>query len=190
QITTSLPLGNINRWSNKKGKCPFDCLSDVLGVYSNWPNKAIIMKRTLHLNSLRWCMGSNQNWSDADCMAGIVKIFQIKGIVPDLVKGSTGKIFFTDFELKHKEYMPNQQDNIDSSTKTRNGVFKIDLGDALDIRRKIKVSKNFDLLLPGIVLIQLNASTCMPSQFAEDLFWAHGSEMIERVPIEPAAQDR
>src|SRR3990167_8458922 len=99
-------------------------------------------------------------------------------------------MFFTHFEFKHKEHMLNKKDNVRSSPQTRDSVFKIDLGDALDVGRKINFFKNFDLLLPGIVLIQLDTSTRMLGQFAENLFWAGGSEPIQRIRIEPAAKNR
>lgn len=110
-------------------------------------------------------------------MRRFVKVLEINRIVNDLINRAGGKFLLTDFELNHKDYVINQQDDIDPSSETRNGVLKVNFS-SRDIGWE-NGSQYAYLFNPSIPLRVFNRKLGMPRDCAENLFGASAKKLFD-----------
>lgn len=83
-------------------------------------------------------------------MAGLMKILQIKGIVPNLIDGFPVKSVFPNLELQDKDTSTGKNNDIDATANSRNIKFQTDT--------TVDAAKNFlkkiDLKVPRSLLIR------------------------------------
>jgi len=68
--------------------------------------------------------GGDEDGYDRGCVTGLVKVFQIERVIPNLVERGAVKRFFADLELNHKDDPANQQHGIDSTAHAGDVEFK------------------------------------------------------------------
>ena len=81
-------------------------------------------------------------------MCCFMEVFEVKGIIPNLVHPVSSEFLFTNFEFKNKNCWANQQQDVNASPHARDRVFEINLP---FITAK-NWSQQIDLVLPCLLL--------------------------------------
>src|SRR5579884_311707 len=103
--------------------CPFQNLpngiAEQVHIGLDWKEEVRVFWGGSDAQGGSFCFGRNQNWGYKTVVTWLVEVLQVQGVIPDLINGVRRKFFFTDFKLEHKDSRPNQQDNIDALTQSR-----------------------------------------------------------------------
>src|SRR5699024_9983876 len=89
-----------------------------------WNREMIVVHRLLDRCWDVCGIGCDQNWNNWKLVTRLMKIFQIKCVIPDLINCGARKRRATDFELQHEHGLLEQQDRIYSATQPRNVKFE------------------------------------------------------------------
>jgi len=118
-ITAILPLKLIDRITADKSESTFNDTTELLGIRFDWIEKEVILRRKCGRNSEAACFSSNQDRHNITLMTCIVEVFQVKGIVPNLVSSISGEILLTYLEFKNKNCWTEQKDNVNPPPHAR-----------------------------------------------------------------------
>jgi len=81
-------------------------------------------------------------------MCCFMEVFEVKGIIPNLVHTVSSEFLFAYFEFKDKNCWTNQQQDVNASPHARDSVFEINF----PIITAKDWSQQIDLVLPRLLL--------------------------------------
>ena len=110
--------------ARRKGQHLFDGGGQEGGGCVDGEKHTVVMVAGDDLTACVLCLGGDQDGCDHAVVAGLVKVFEIERVVPNLIHRSTVEERFTHLELDDKNGMVDQCQYVDAFAQTRHDELK------------------------------------------------------------------
>src|SRR4051812_30793810 len=169
-ITTTFPRGGVNRTSFGKPQYLLDNLAEGFWSSSDRKQYTIALRCAGIARERLLRGGSDQDWCDVWLMAGLMKVLEVKSIVPNLIDSVRLECLFVHLEFQNENNWPNEENNIDPPSQAWNRVLEVNL--TVPSIAVEDILENPYLLNPGFTLRALQSGAIKitaPHQLAKNL---------------------